>query len=122
MPRPVHFDLTAEQPERAVKFYGDVFGWQFQKWDGPMQYWMITTGGDGEPGIDGGLSQRGDQNSGTVNTVAVPSADEYTNRVNQAGGKVLMAKDHIPGVGWFAMCADTEGNTFGLMEFESQSG
>ena len=44
MPRPCHFDLTADEPERAMKFYKDVFGWKFEKWDGPMEYWMVTTG------------------------------------------------------------------------------
>src|SRR5439155_19682712 len=55
MPRPAHFEIPAENPERAIAFYKDVFGWTFQKWDGPMPYWMITTGPDTEPGINGGL-------------------------------------------------------------------
>ena len=42
MPRPAHFEIPAENPERAIAFYKDVFGWNFQKWDGPMPYWMIT--------------------------------------------------------------------------------
>jgi predicted enzyme related to lactoylglutathione lyase len=121
MPRPVHFDISAENPERAVKFYGDVFGWTFQKWDGPMDYWLVTTGANGELGIDGGLSRRNENSNGTVNTVAVPSADEYLERVTQAGGKVIMPKNAIPGVGWFAMCADTEGNSFGIMEGDPQA-
>ena len=44
MPRPIHFEIPADQPERASAFYRDVFGWQFRKWDGPMPYWLITTG------------------------------------------------------------------------------
>ncbi len=46
MQRPVHFDMSAEDPTRAAQFYGDVFGWKFQKWEGPVDYWMITTGTD----------------------------------------------------------------------------
>src|SRR4051812_48595280 len=57
MPRPVHFEFTAEDPERAAKFYGDVFGWKIQKWDGPVPYWLIETGKD-VPGIDGGMQLR----------------------------------------------------------------
>ena len=53
MPRPVHFEIPAENPERAMKFYQAVFGWSFQKWDGPMPYWLITTGPASEPGITG---------------------------------------------------------------------
>jgi len=48
MPRPIHFDLTVDNPERAVKFYKDVFGWKFEKWDGPMDRWMATTGDEKE--------------------------------------------------------------------------
>ena len=44
MPRPVHFEIPAENPERAMQFYSTVFGWKFSKWEGPMDYWMITTG------------------------------------------------------------------------------
>ena len=56
MPRPVHFEIPAENPQRAMQFYETLFGWKFQKWDGPMDYWIITTGQPGEPGIDGGLA------------------------------------------------------------------
>ncbi len=121
MPRPVHFDITAEDPERATKFYSDVFGWEFQKWDGPMDYWMISTGQNGEPGIDGGLSKRGENSNGTVNTIGVPSADQYAERITQAGGTVVAPKSAIPGVGWFAMCVDTEGNGFGVIELDPQA-
>ena len=57
MARVVHFEIPADQPERAIEFYSKIFGWQFQKWDGPMPYWMINTG-EG-PGINGGWVTRG---------------------------------------------------------------
>ena len=41
MPRPIHFEVPADRPERAIAFYEQVFGWQFHKWDGPMPYWLI---------------------------------------------------------------------------------
>ena len=59
MPRVIHFELSADDPERAVKFYGEVFGWKTQKWDGPQSYWLLATG-EGGPGIDGGLMRRSD--------------------------------------------------------------
>jgi uncharacterized protein len=59
MPRPIHFDLRADDSQRATKFYGNVFGWNFEKWDGPMEYWGCTTGDKSEPGINGSLSKRG---------------------------------------------------------------
>jgi predicted enzyme related to lactoylglutathione lyase len=58
MPRPIHFEIHADNPSRAIKFYETLFGWQFTKWEGPMEYWLITTGSGGTPGIDGGLVKR----------------------------------------------------------------
>lgn len=115
MPRPVHFDMTAEDPERAVTFYGDVFGWAFHKWEGPTDYWLVTTGTEGE-GINGGLAKRNEGQAPVMNTIDVPSVDEYLERITHAGGQVIMPKAPIPGVGWFAACVDTEGNQFGIMQ------
>ncbi len=58
MPRIVHFEIQAENPERAIQFYGSLFGWVFTKWEGPMPYWLIKTGESSQPGIDGGLLPR----------------------------------------------------------------
>ncbi len=58
MPRVVHFEIHAADPNRAVNFYQTLFGWTFQKWEGPMEYWLITTGPNEQPGINGGLVQR----------------------------------------------------------------
>jgi predicted enzyme related to lactoylglutathione lyase len=116
MPRPIHFDLTVDNPERAMKFYKDIFGWKFEKWNGPMEYWMVTTGDEKEPGINGGLSKRGESSMPNMNTIGVSSVDKFSKMVQDEGGKVLMPKSPIPGMGWFATCQDTEGNTFGIIE------
>ena len=65
MPRVVHFDINAEKPEQLTKFYEKVFKWKFEKWKGPMDYWLITTGKD-EPGIDGGLTKRTEGEANTA--------------------------------------------------------
>ena len=116
MPRPIHFDLTADEPERAMKFYKDVFGWKFEKWDGPMEYWMVTTGTKKELGINGGLSKRGGTGMPNMNTIGVSSADKFAKKIQDKGGKILVPKTAISGVGWFATCQDTEGNIFGIIE------
>lgn len=121
MPRPVHFDISAEDPERVTKFYGEVFDWKFNKWDGPMDYWLISTGQNGEPGIDGGLSKRSEHSNGTMNTIGVSSIDDYVERITRAGGTITMPKMPIPGVGWFASAADPEGNYFGIMQPDPQA-
>ena len=58
MPRVVHFEINADKPERAAAFYKKAFGWKVKKWDGPMPYWMVTTGEKGELGINGGIMNR----------------------------------------------------------------
>ncbi len=113
MARVVHFDISAENPEELRKFYETVFGWKFNKWEGPMEYWMIQTG-DG-PGIDGGMSKR-DHQSMDINTIEVPNLDEYVQKVEVNGGTIVAPKMPIPGIGWFAVFKDSEGNTFGMMQ------
>jgi predicted enzyme related to lactoylglutathione lyase len=120
MPRPIHFEIPADRPERAITFYEQMFGWQFQKWEGPMPYWVVRTGSGA--GIDGGLHPRAHAGQGTVNTVDVPSCDEFIRKAEAAGGRVAVPKMAIPGVGWLAYCTDPEGNTFGIMQNDPQAG
>jgi predicted enzyme related to lactoylglutathione lyase len=121
MPRVIHFEIHADDPERAVKFYQNVLGWQIEKWDGPMEYWVIRTGPKEQTGIDGGLLRRHPGQSGNaviayVCTVDVPSVDGYVQKATAAGGTIALPKMPIPGLGWLAYCKDTEGNIFGMME------
>jgi predicted enzyme related to lactoylglutathione lyase len=123
MPRVGHFLVNADNPERARIFYEKVFGWEFSKWDGPIDYWMINTGGEDEPGIDGGLLKRQDPNSKIENVIEVPSVDEYMKRVKEKGGTLVSpTKMPIPGVGYIAWFRDTEGNVLGIMETDETDG
>lgn len=115
MPRVVHFEIHCDEPERAVKFYQNVFGWKIDKWEGPQEYWLISTGDKSEPGIDGGLMKRMEPAGSVYNTVQVPSVDDYVRKVTEGGGEIVMPKHAIPGVGYLAYCKDTEGNIFGIM-------
>jgi predicted enzyme related to lactoylglutathione lyase len=121
MPRVVHFEIPVDDPERALGFYRSVFGWEFSKYEGPTDYWLITTGPDSEPGINGGMMRREAQRDGPsptafVCTVGVESIDDSMKKVADAGGTVTTPKMTIPGVGWMAYCTDTEGNQFGIMQ------
>jgi len=120
MLRVVHFEINADDAERAVKFYSQVFGWKINKWDGPMDYWLVSTG-EGTPGIDGGIMQRMNPSAATINTIDVPSVDEFAARIAQNGGRAVMPKRAVPGVGWMAYCQDTEGNVFGIMQSDSSA-
>ena len=121
MPRVVHFDIPVDDPDRACKFYREVFGWKIDKWEGgTMDYWLASTG-EGGPGINGGLARRGEMYQGTVNTIDVPSIDDAIASIEQHGGKLAGPKTQIPGVGQLATCVDTEGNLFGILQFDQAS-
>jgi hypothetical protein len=77
-----------------------------------MPYVLVTTGPEGAPGINGGMPRQPGQP--VINTVDVPSVDEYTAKVEANGGKIAAPKMAIPGVGYVAYCVDTEGNVFGV--------
>ncbi len=115
MSRVIHFEIPAVDPERAAAFYKKTFGWKFEKWPGPTEYWVVNTGADGTPGINGGLIKKGDVST-TTNTIGVDSVDKAIATVTSAGGKLIMPKTPIPTVGYFAYCQDTEGNLFGVMQ------
>jgi len=123
MPRVIHFEIVADNPERAMKFYKEVFGWEFNKWDGPQDYWLVKTGEDSQPGINGGLTPKTNQGSGNTggritNSIDVSSIDEVSNKISMEGGKVLSPKMPIPGVGYLAICEDTEGISFGIIQYD----
>ena len=120
MPRVSHFDIPADDPKRAQKFYKEVFGWKFKKWDGPMDYWMAKTRAD-EPGIDGGMSKRMPGQMGMTNTINVPSIEKFSKKIMENGGQLIIPKMAIPKVGWFAQCMDTEGNMFGIIEMDEKA-
>ena len=121
MSRIVHFEIPADNPERAIKFYEKVFDWQIEKWDGPIEYWLIMTGEEDKPGIDGGLARREDPTTGVENTIDVKDLDASLANVKASGGEVFRPKMAVPGVGWMAYIKDTEGNVFGLMENDSEA-
>jgi len=121
MPRVVHFEIHAADPNRAVTFYKTLFGWTFQKWEGPMEYWLVTTGPNDQPGINGGLVQRQGEIDGQaviayVCTVDVENLDASVQTAVDNGGQIALPKMPIPGMGWLAYCKDTEGNIFGMMQ------
>ncbi|MBV9617954.1 MAG: VOC family protein [Verrucomicrobia bacterium] len=118
MNRPNHFEIYTGDPESVQPFYKDVFGWKFQKFEsGPIEYWLVTTGDDNEPGINGGLTRpREGQSAGTLNTIAVPSLDQTIKKIERCGGKICVPKMAIAKIGWLAYAEDPARNVFGVME------
>lgn len=140
--RVAHFEIHADDPERAAEFYSSIFGWDIKKWDPPspeategqevtpkMEYWMVMTGEKDEPGgINGGLLRRpgsapavGQCNNAYVCTIVVPSFDEYAEKIIAKGGKVAMPKFALVGMAWQGYFIDTEGNTFGLHQIDEKA-
>lgn len=123
----VHFEIPANNVEKLRKFYENVLDWKITK--APMQgvdYWLIYTVPTDEKGmlqrqgVNGGLYPRtsGMQGAPQVNYISVENIDQYTDKVTKEGGKIIVPKNQIPTVGWFAIAADPEGNTFGLLQPE----
>ncbi len=115
MPRPVHFELPVEDPDRAAAFYQKVFAWEIQKWEG-APYWLVTSGPDSEPGINGALGQKSDDFSVPVFVIEVPDIEAALASVTEAGAVIVVEKNPIPGVGYSAYFTDPEGNRIGLFE------
>ena len=122
MNRVVHFEIQVENPERAMKFYKDVFGWSFEQW-GEQKYWMVMTApkGSTEAGINGGLLPRPcpapakEQGTNAFTcTVQVEDFDAIAEKIAAAGGIVAMPKFAFPGMAWQGYFLDTEGNVFGV--------
>jgi uncharacterized protein len=130
MTRVVHFEIHASNPERAATFYRDVFGWQINEWVIPgvqipdeNRYWLVGTGDEKSPGINGGILFRrgappaeGQAVNAFVCTIDIASLDDAVQRALAAGATIALPKMPVKGVGWLAYCKDTEGNIFGMMQ------
>ena len=120
----VHFEIPADDPEKLVDFYTNLFGWQIQKYDmGGTPYWGVMTvpsndqGMPNEPGaINGGLFNRQAPGQQPTNYVSVESVDEYANKAKGLGATVLMERQAVPNMGWFAIISDPTGAIFGIWQ------
>ena len=120
----IHFEIPADDLERSKKFYSDLFGWKFEKFTLPdgMDYLTITTTDDqGSKAIGGGMMKRQNPQHVVTNYIGVKSVDEYSAKISQSGGKVVMGKKAVSGMVYFAICLDTENNTFGIWETDSNA-
>ena len=123
MPRVVHFEIYADDMERAEQFYHDIFDWTVDKWEGEngFVYSLVSTGDAAQPGINGGLLQRPDPAAVTTIMLEVPSIDDYAGKITDGGGTVTVPKFAVPGVGYAAYFTDTEGNPFGIFQDDSSA-
>ena len=120
MPRVVHFEIAADDPERAARFYEQALGWRIERWGEAANYWLVSTGDEFSPGIDGAIRHRAAIRQHTTNTVSVARLEDAIEAVRRAGGSVSADIQFIPEVGRLVYATDTEGNTFGLIEEERE--
>jgi uncharacterized protein len=113
LPTIVHFEIPADDIERTKKFYSDIFGWKID----PIDYWIVTTTDKkGNYGITGGIMKRQMPKHQVTNYIGVNSVEEYSSKVEKHGGKIVASKKAVPGMGYFALCLDTENNAFAIWE------
>ena len=122
MNRFTHFELVTDNLEKTAAFYRDVFGWKVEKWEGPVDYWLVTSGDASTPGINGGLMPAGGPFSGTVNTIEVTDIDAAIKKIKAHGGEIIFDKDAIPGVGYQAYFKDNAGIIVGLHQADAKAG
>ncbi len=121
----VHFEIPVDDVSRAKKFYS-IFNWQIE--DMPeMDYVALRTVPVDDQrmpkergAINGGMMKRTPQVKAPVLAINVDSVDDYIKKVTAAGGKVVMPKQAVAEMGWYAYVTDTEGNVVGLWETRKQ--
>jgi hypothetical protein len=118
----VHFEIPADDVEKLRKFYSELFGWKIEKMPGPVEYWGIATvpvnekGMPQRSGVNGGMMKRQNPEHKPVNYIAVESVDEYVKKIEALGGRVIVPKMEVPGIGWWALALDPEGNQFAILQ------
>jgi predicted enzyme related to lactoylglutathione lyase len=116
----IWFEIPADKPERAKKFYHTLFGWKINAFPAMQDYWHIDTGGpDASP--DGGMMKRMHPGHTITQYVLVPSVTRFAAKVEKLGGKICRPKTAVPNMGYFAICQDTEDNTFALWEMNPKA-
>jgi predicted enzyme related to lactoylglutathione lyase len=128
MPTIVHFEIPSDNVERSKKFYSNLFGWNIEKVPAEklpegVEYWGITTRDhEGKTAVNGGMMKRAmPEQQGITNYIDAKSVEEYSAKVEKLGGKVKMPKMAVPGMGYLAVCSDTENNTFGLWQSDTSA-
>ena len=111
----IWFEIPAGDLKRAKKFYSSLFGWKIKAFPGMGDYLHIDTGGANDS-PDGGMMTRKQPGQPITNYVSVESVDKFMAKVTKLGGTVCMPKTAVPEMGFFAVCQDTENNTFAIWE------
>ena len=121
--KPTYFDFTVSDLDAARRFFEEVLGWRFEKFPMPYEYYRIQAGQPEEPGIDGGIGAVRDAPTAegrplTQVTMPVDDLDAVLRQVEESNGQIIEPKMPIPGIGWYATCAEPGGLKFGLIQVD----
>jgi predicted enzyme related to lactoylglutathione lyase len=121
--KPTYFDLTVSDLDAARRFFEAVLGWRFERFPMPYEYYRNQAGPEEEPGIDDGIGAVRDAPTAegrplTQVTMPVDDLDAVLKRVEESKGQIVEAKMAIPGIGWYATCAEPGGLKFGLIQVD----
>lgn len=124
--KPTYFDLSVHDVGQARKFFEVVFGWQFERFPMPYEYYRILAGPNSEPGIDGGIGAVKDAPilggiPTTMLTLPVLDVEAAIAKILTGGGRIIEPKMPIPGIGWYATCAEPGGLRFGMMQADPRA-
>jgi hypothetical protein len=118
----VHFEIPADDVEKLGNFYSGLFGWKTEKMPSPMEYWGIKTvpvdekGMAIHAGVNGGMMKKQNPEHKPVNYIAVEPIEECVRKIDALGGEVLVPRTEVPGMGWWALALDPEGNRFAIFQ------
>ena len=120
MGKVVHFEIPATDPGKTVDFFARVFGWKFNKW-GDMEYYLSDSGPSEEPGIEGAVMQGNSPDQPIVNTIQVDDINETIRKIKENGGKVVVPKQSVPGIGIHCYFKDPSGFIHGALQREIET-
>ena len=118
--RVVHFEIPCNDPQKTMDFFSQVFGWTFQQF-GTEEYWLAITGNEKDHGINGGIMKKRDPQQPLANSVNSEDIDGDMKKIELAGGKIVVPKMAIPGVGWLAYFTDPDGNIHSLHQADAKA-
>lgn len=118
--RVTHFEIPCDNPEKTMGFFKDVFGWEFQRF-GSDDYWITITGDEKTQGINGAISKKRDPAQPVVNTIKVEVIEVAVQKIESRGGKIVVPKMAVPGVGWLSYFTDPDGNIHGIWQEDNSA-
>jgi len=113
--RVTHFEIPCDEPKKTMAFFKEAFDWSFQQF-GDNDYWFAITGDESEKGINGAIIKKRDPQQPLVNSISVVNLDEAIEKIEKAGGQIVVPKTAVPEAGWMAFFKDPDGNVHGVWQ------